>query len=202
MATCSGSSCVNQCKTNHPLTCNTSGSPACGSWDFESSTTATEGWVHSIPANSDCVVNVQNSNVLSNPSGGRSLAVHCVFSLDPSGFSSGLVLVTAPLCAGGQALDLGGKTAHFRINTVIAPGALPLGSGDEVYPSFQGPNGPSGLAISSFQPAGTWTTIDTPIPSDGNRYTDIGISIVIRKDGPTSGTWDATFYIDDVQILP
>jgi len=40
------------------------------------------------------------------------------------------------------------------------------------------------------------------MPNDGLQYTDMGIFIHIIKDGPTTGQWGATFYIDEVTLLP
>jgi hypothetical protein len=77
-----------------------------------------------------------------------------------------------------------------------------LSSGDELYATMLTPQGPAQWGTIGFAPAGSWTTFETQIPADGTTYTEMGIAINVSKDGPTSGSWSATFYIDDVQILP
>jgi hypothetical protein len=42
--------------------------------------------------------------------------------------------------------------------------------------------------------------VDIVVPNDGNTYTNGGMYIIVRKDGPTSGTRGATFYFDEMQL--
>jgi len=191
---------VYQCTSGHSaLACSTANSPACGSWTFESGTK--EEWARQTPL-ADCFVDLNNSTAQSFPAGGHSLAVRCVFPYQLSGSSGGNFWVTAPICA-GQAIPLAGRTFHFRIKPVVDAGAAGIGTDDEVVPAFRDPQGNEVPILTgntlSFQP--DWTTIDAVVPSDGTSYGDIGIIVTIHKDGPTSGNWAATFYIDDVQFF-
>jgi hypothetical protein len=110
-----------------------------------------------------------------------------------------------PLCANNQALPLGGATFRFRILVVVTSGPpLVIGNDtDELDLFFKGNLvNPTSDGIHTFNPdANGWTTFEGHIPGDGNSFTDAGFYMMIRKDGPTSGSWDATFYIDDVQIF-
>jgi hypothetical protein len=118
-----------------------------------------------------------------------------------SGFSGGNLWVTVPLCPSGDALNLAGRKVHFRIFAVADAGSTAVSTNDEVYPSLLGPSGTGPGVASNFQ-ATRWTTVDLVLPSDGVSYTDMGIAFRITKDGPTTGRWGATFYIDEVTLLP
>jgi hypothetical protein len=96
---------------------------------------------------------------------------------------------------------MSGRKVHFRVLPVADVDSSPVTTNDEVYPSFLGPDGPGPGASANFQASG-WTTIDIVFPNDGHTYTDMGIFVHIIKDGPTTGRWGATFYIDDVSLLP
>jgi hypothetical protein len=39
--------------------------------------------------------------------------------------------------------------------------------------------------IHTFQSATSWTNVDIVVPNDGNTYTNGGMYIIVRKDGPT-----------------
>lgn len=109
--------------------------------------------------------------------------------------------MTVPLCPSGDGLNLAGRKVHFRVYPVADAGSTAVSTNDEVYPSLLSPSGPGPGVSSNFQATG-WTTVDLVMPNDGLQYTDMGIFIHIIKDGPTTGQWGATFYIDEVTLLP
>ncbi|HEX3697262.1 MAG TPA: hypothetical protein VH374_17950 [Polyangia bacterium] len=206
-ATCSNSTCAYQCtNTSHAaLSCSTSTAPSCGSWDFESGTL--EGWRHEVPSNSECFVGSLDPNATAHAyTGTHSLAVRCNFPFNSNGFSTGILALQVPLCANNSSILLGGATFRFRILAVVNSGPpLLIGNDtDSLGLFFHATNSSNGSTdgIHLFNPDGNgWTTFEGHLPGDGNSFDAAGFYIQIGKDGPTSGSWDATFYIDDVQIF-
>jgi len=177
----SAAACANTC-VGRPLTaCGVvNGEPSCGSWDFESGDPNNEGWT----------VDTALSDAVSGPiylstgyasKGTHSLAIP--FNGDAMTTFNAAVRVT--LCAGGQSIDLSGKT--FQASMFLQRTTTP--SGGQTGSVFWAPNYQSSFDFSFDDTAPSKIAFSL---SGSTTYITIRFTI--------SNPWTGTIFLDDIQI--
>jgi len=199
MARCVGGVCANIC-VGTTLGCPLfAGKPSCGLWDFESN--SREGWTN-VSGSSDYSFNID-------PSGGTfevrtTTATHGSHALAighnvPQDMQSGSSAAQVSLCAGGNSLDLSGKTIYFSLYLASSmPAPSVLFSEMNVW-SCNGPN----CSLFTVYPAGDvypenqWLEFSTAIPQVNGSSVLTAMTLAFRT---FNVPWVGTVYFDYIHI--
>lgn len=172
-----GSSCANTCNSSsYNLACpSVGGKASCGQWQFSSSV-AQEGWqLYTAPSGTSLSLS------------GGALAVS--YS-NGAGQEGSLVVVGVQLCAGGQALNLAGKTIYFSLRL-----SAPAEFGPYAYMQAASSTAFSdGTSSDQMNPTTSWQNYAFHLGSDATSIGAIGLQFTI------AGAFNGFLYIDDVSI--
>jgi hypothetical protein len=181
--------CSNTCIGTTLTACGvTGGKPSCGSWDFESGDPNNEGWAVDNALNG--TQSAQSGPVhLSTgfaAKGTHSLAI----PFNGDGINTNTVNVEVSLCAGGQSIDVSGKTFQATLFLQRTSGSA---SGIQTGSAFWGPG---------FQNSYDFEFDDTNGPLNKIVFSLTGSTTYIAiRPGIAPNPWSGTVFIDDIQIF-
>lgn len=207
-AACVNDACANTCPAGIATLCpaGSNGKPSCGNWNFESNDV--EGWAFDASGSGASFAPGGDSVLVGNESryGNYSLAI----PFDSTIADRRRVIVRAPLCSSGQAVDLTGKTitAYVRFVTAAGSPALADSQGSNAIYLYSGPNNPRGGG-SGFQVNKT-TGGDSSAGSWFRAGLDVDVGFTLAPEIPPAAThvglmfgpypWKGTIYVDRVEI--
>ena len=207
-AACDGTKCANSCIGGNTFTAcgvDTTGHPSCSEWDFESNDSRypAEGWMIDSAGHSASELAtygpLATSSVMA-MHGTRSLAIPVTVP-DTTKVD---VVIRVPLCSGGQALDMTGKSVGFYVRFVTAADSPNLFQGGGSYTIFY--TSPTTVSPGlGFSPDPDVNRGDSPwLVRSGDIVTNFGISGPFTHAGFLfifQGAWKGTIYVDDFKIF-
>jgi hypothetical protein len=194
-----GNNCANSCKaTFYTLSCPAvGGKPNCSQWDFES-TVAGEGWtLGPVTAALNASGGPLSNSTAQHATGAAALAI----PFNNGGDVNKSVDVRVKLCAGGQAMNLEGKTLFWRVKMVPAPSTAVTGYNYLILYSTPDLSGGGGLLDHNSPSDANWhygpydSVAGTPL--SGSSYQQVtGIGFHLQQTVPYNGI----IYLDDINI--
>jgi hypothetical protein len=190
IAACGSGTCANTCRNSaYLLSCPAvGGKPNCSEWQFDSG--VTEGWIlQPVAATSNASAGALTSSMSTSTTGSGSLAI----PFNNGGDSNKYVEIAVKLCAGGNGVNLTGKTVRFSFH--MDP-PEPTGGGYNYVMSFatSALTGGGGFGDFNGDSSGTWKVLQTPIPPGNTSVAGIGFHLQATE------AYSGTYYIDNITL--